>query len=95
MHLELAIDMGTNAFLNCLRRFIARQGKCKHIYCDNSTNFVSAKTELSKLYDKMSRVKFQEDIMNFLGKDRIFWHFNPPSAPNFGGLWEGVMKFAK
>ncbi|XP_011884071.1 PREDICTED: uncharacterized protein LOC105571211 [Vollenhovia emeryi] len=95
VHLELATDMSTDAFLNCLRRFIARRGKCKHIYCDNGTNFVGAKTELSELYDKLSKIEFQENVTNFLGEDRILWHFNPPSAPNFGGLWESVVKSAK
>ncbi|XP_036146020.1 uncharacterized protein LOC118646675 [Monomorium pharaonis] len=95
VHLELATDMNTNAFFNCLRRFTARRGRCKHIYCDNGTNFIGAKTELSELYAKLSTTEFQNSVTAFLEEDRILWHFIPPSAPNFGGLWESVVKSAK
>lgn len=35
VHLELVSDLSTNAFILCLRRFIARRGKPRTIYCDN------------------------------------------------------------
>lgn len=40
VHIELAIDLSTNTFLNCLKRFIARRGLCHNIYPDNGINFI-------------------------------------------------------
>lgn len=49
VHLELATDLSTSAFLNALRRFIARRGKCTNIYSDNGSNFKGANNELQEL----------------------------------------------
>jgi len=38
VHLEIVSDLSTSAFLNTLKRFIARRGKWVCIYFDNGTN---------------------------------------------------------
>ncbi|GFU16891.1 uncharacterized protein TNCV_1709431 [Trichonephila clavipes] len=38
-HLEVVSDLTTEAFLACLRRFIARRSKPSVIWSDNATNF--------------------------------------------------------
>ncbi|XP_008181389.1 uncharacterized protein LOC103308916 [Acyrthosiphon pisum] len=86
IHLEAVVGLTSDAFMASLRRFMSRRGKCKKIYSDNGTNFVGAQKELS------SYVKNTEDLM---AREGVEWHFNPPSAPHFGGLWESAVKSVK
>jgi len=50
LHLEIVTDLSTPAFLNALKRFIARRGKCYSIHSDNGTNFVGANNALKEMY---------------------------------------------
>ncbi|XP_050065913.1 uncharacterized protein LOC126554977 [Aphis gossypii] len=86
IHLELAEDLSSSSFLAILRCFMARRGKCAKIYSDNGTNFVGAQKML------VSMMKGASD--KFI-KEGIEWHFNPPSAPHFGGLWESAVRSTK
>ena len=47
IHLELSNDLTSSAFINALKRFLARRGPVKFIYSDNGTNFVGAERILS------------------------------------------------
>ncbi|GFV21534.1 integrase catalytic domain-containing protein [Trichonephila clavipes] len=47
-HLEVVSDLTTEAFLACLRRFIARRSKPSVIWSDNATNFKGAKNILNE-----------------------------------------------
>ncbi|XP_050309971.1 uncharacterized protein LOC126745953 [Anthonomus grandis grandis] len=82
-HIELASDMSSAAFLAALRRFIARRGRVNHIYSDQGRNFTGAWKEISSFMHLASQ------------EEKIEWHFNPPYAPNFGGLWEAGVKSVK
>lgn len=95
VHLELAIDMTTESFLNCLKRFISRRGLCHTMFSDNGTNFVGARNDLLDLSRLLSDKKFHERVENFLSDNKIQWHLIPPRAPHFGGLWEGAIKSTK
>ncbi|GFX89471.1 integrase catalytic domain-containing protein [Trichonephila clavipes] len=46
LHLELVNALSSDAFLLALRRFIARRGRPRIIYCDNGTNFRGAFNDL-------------------------------------------------
>ncbi|GFS80674.1 integrase catalytic domain-containing protein [Trichonephila clavipes] len=47
-HLEVVSDLTTEAFLACLRRFIARGSKPSVIWSDNATNFKGARNILNE-----------------------------------------------
>lgn len=83
IHLELASDLSSEAFLCALRRFIARRGRCSYIFSDCGTNFVGAFKEINIL------------MQNAVETEKLVWHFNPPSAPHFGGIWEAGVKSVK
>lgn len=89
IHLELVSDMTAQAFLAAFRRFTARRGHCRHIYSDNGTTFVGANKELQHF------TSTQRSIAQNLEVHDTQWHFIPPHAPNFGGLWEAGVKSAK
>ena len=42
VHLEVFVDLSSDAFINALRRFLSRRGPVVHIYSDNCTNLVGA-----------------------------------------------------
>lgn len=94
-HLELVSSLSTNAFLAALDRFIARRGCPAAIYSDCGTNFVGANRHLRDLYKWMHQRQTQCDLHDHTVSKGIKWHFNPPHAPNFGGLWEAAVKSAK
>lgn len=90
VHLEVVSDLTSQAFLAVLKRFVARRGKPLHIYSDNGTNFVGANSILQKFF----RSNFDK-VVTELSAEGISWHFMPPRAPNFGGLWEAGVKSIK
>ncbi|XP_037959288.1 uncharacterized protein LOC119688691 [Teleopsis dalmanni] len=95
VHLELVTDLSTNAFIGALKRFISRRGRCLNIYSDNATNFVGAKNQLAELEENIYSNEGQEAIISACSTTGINFHFIPPRAPRFGGLWEASVKSAK
>ncbi|GFV82914.1 integrase catalytic domain-containing protein [Trichonephila clavipes] len=83
-HLEVISDLITEAFLACLRRFIARRSKPSVIWSDNATNFKGARNILNEWNEicKSNRIQL------FSAAEGIEWNFIPPASPHFGGLWE-------
>lgn len=95
IHLELVCDLSSDTFLSALKRFISRRGNVSDMYSDNGTNFVGANNELQKLKELFESDNFKSNIINTLATKNINWHFIPPGAPNFGGLWEAGVKSVK
>lgn len=95
VHLELVSDLSTDRFLQALRRFTARRGKCKDLYSDNGTNFVGARNKLNEMFELVNKKEYKEKVSKYCLDEGMQWHFNPPSAPHFGGLWEAAVRSAK
>ncbi|GBL82420.1 hypothetical protein AVEN_252561-1 [Araneus ventricosus] len=87
IHLELVNSLSSDAFLLALRRFIARRGRPRTIYCDNGTNFLGASNDLSKLN--------WSKILKETRTPKIFWKFIPPTAAWWGGWWERFVRTLK
>ncbi|KYM94040.1 hypothetical protein ALC62_15344 [Cyphomyrmex costatus] len=92
VHIEVVLDYTAEAFLAALRRFSSRRGLCSDIYSDCGTNFLGADRQLRQLLRASS---LDGRCIAHSAADGIRWHFNPPSAPHFGGLWETAVKSTK
>lgn len=95
VHIELVSGLDSNSFISALKRFIARRGMISNIYSDNGTNFVKANKDLKELQKMFTTTENIEKITNVLAEQGVSWHFIPPKAPNFGGLWEAAVKSFK
>lgn len=93
VHLECVSDLTTDAFLAAFDRFISRRGLPSDVYSDNGTNFVGAAAYFKEIHKIL--LADEDHIISTLASKSINWHFNPPSAPNFGGLWEAAVKSSK
>ncbi|XP_064540794.1 uncharacterized protein LOC135430171 [Drosophila montana] len=91
IHLEATSDLTTEKFLAAFARFVARRGCPSQMHSDNGKTFVGAAKVLSR--DFVEALKTQLQATYSLQK--LSWHFNPPSAPHMGGLWEAGVKSFK
>ncbi|XP_055714374.1 uncharacterized protein LOC129808613 [Phlebotomus papatasi] len=92
VHLEVLTSLSSKAFISAFRRFIARRGMPSHMYSDNATNFVAGEKEIRQILNDHN---MQQEIVNITSGLNIQWHFNPPSAPHQGGLWEAAVRSFK
>lgn len=92
IHLKLVNDYSTAAFLAAFTRFCSRRGLPQSVYSDHGTNFVGADRELTAAYRTALR---DADVQAKIASENISWHFIPPSAPHFGGLWEAGVRSVK
>lgn len=95
IHLEAVSSLTSDDFIAALKRFVSRRGNPEHIYSDNGTNFVGGNRKLNEYLQIFTSSQFNDHISHFLTSHGTNWHFNPPSAPHFGGLWEASVKSVK
>ncbi|XP_050303785.1 uncharacterized protein LOC126741423 [Anthonomus grandis grandis] len=95
IHIELARDLTTPSFLNCLKRLCSRRGKPSDIFSDNGLNFIGANNQFLELYNTLNDCKHNETVSRFLSGDKIKWHFIPARSAHMGGLWEAAVKSVK
>lgn len=89
VHIEVVSDLSTATFLAAFQRFVSRRGIPSEVYSDCGTNFQGADKELRDLFND----PVAQEVLS--GSTPCKWHFNPPAAPHFGGLWEAAVKSAK
>lgn len=90
VHLDLLTNIDADSFLMALRRFIARRGTPAELFSDQGTNFRGGERELREAFARLS-----PDLQRQLAKQKIAFHFNPPAAPHFGGVWEREIRSVK
>ncbi|GBO46822.1 hypothetical protein AVEN_4161-1, partial [Araneus ventricosus] len=87
IHLEVVTSLSTEAFIQSLRRFIARRGRPTTIYSDNGTNFTGTHNALREI--DWERIASEEPF------SPIKWKFIPPTAAWWGGWWERLIGSVK
>ena len=87
----MAWSLNTDGFLNALTRMVARRGWPRDMLSDNGTNFIGGCKEISQLVKQIDRDKIQTMTSN----KGINWHWNPPTAPHFGGVFERMIRSVK
>lgn len=91
LHLELASDLSTETFLMAFCRFISRRGPVEQMHSD----CIGASKYFQPVDNFVQSTDYQNECTKYLSAPNISWHFNPPSAPHFGGLWEAGVKSVK
>ncbi|XP_048004347.1 uncharacterized protein LOC125240497 [Leguminivora glycinivorella] len=94
VHLELVTELTSSAFLAALRRMAARKGAPKHLYSDQGTNFIGANNILKQQWKEIQNT-FDDNFLADIAEMEIEWHFNAPSWPSAGGLWERAVRSLK
>ena len=58
---------------------------------DNGTDFVAADRQIRELVAQLD----QDQIWRATANEGVEWHWNPPAAPHFGGVFQSMIKAAK
>ena len=91
VYLEVAETLETDAFLNCLTRFVNRRGYPRTITSDRGTNFVGAEREMREGWARLAHHRIEQNLTKH-GTD---WKFRPPNAPHMNGAVEILVKSCK
>ncbi|XP_029157998.1 uncharacterized protein LOC114930404 [Nylanderia fulva] len=75
-----------------LPSFSARRGIPSDLYSDNATTYQGADREL---VTAIRQTQADVDLQAKFASKPVQWHFIPPSAPHFGGMWEAGVKSVK
>lgn len=94
IHIEVVSDLTSEAFIAAFRRMVGRRGAVAHLFSDNGTNFVGA-NKIIQAENRAFKKEYNDEVAIELTRMGTEWHFIPPSAPHFGGLWEAGVKSIK
>ena len=90
IHVEVTKTLETDSFILTLRRFIARRGNVKSIWCDNGGNFVGAKSEIAKMHQRSRSKQNQRNP----AKTKC-WLDTVENEPSFGKSYGRCMETNK
>ncbi|VDO43858.1 unnamed protein product [Haemonchus placei] len=92
LHLDVASDLSTYAFIQMLRRFFARRGTPSTITSDNAPTFTLGD---SVLQDCIKKVQNDPKIAKMVSNNEIRWKYITPFAPWQGGVYERLIRSVK
>ncbi len=84
--------MTAETFLNCLRRFIARQGKPREFTSDNAGQFILTEKVLKIHWNSPAE---HPGIQSYLSSKGISWRYIPELSPWMGGFYERLVGMVK
>ncbi|KAF6027175.1 hypothetical protein EB796_014518 [Bugula neritina] len=87
IHIEILEEMTTDCLILALRCFMAVRGPVKTIVCDNGTNFVGMRNELSRQLN-LTDAK----LKSYLQANKIEINHNTPKASHQGGVTERMIR---
>ena len=90
IHLDVATDLSSQAFIAVLDRFVSRRGLCAEMFTDNATCFQGANNVLKKIVNEMIPA-----INQYCAEKMIKWNFTTPRSPSAGGIYESGVKLMK
>ena len=91
VHLDLAVDYSTDAFLLVLRRFMTIRGHPIKLRSDHGSQLVAASKELKQILDGHNT----ERLIQLSSEYSFEWEFSSPDAPWQNGCAEALIKSVK
>ncbi|XP_031333989.1 uncharacterized protein LOC116164001 [Photinus pyralis] len=93
VHLEAVTELSTAAFMAAFHRFCARRSLPATLHTDCGRNYLGAARQLKEVTTFLKN--HQDELYTQLASLKVKWCFNPPAAPNFGGIFEAAVKLMK
>ena len=87
VHVEKLDCKDTDSLISDFRRFVVRRGQPHTVYSDLGTNLVGSHRELTE----SMKVLQPNVIADYPLRRDMLWHFRPPSASHWGGVWERMI----
>ena len=88
IYLDLVRRLNASTFMNCLRRFTARNGVHTMIVSDNAKTFKVTERALTKLFGSLK-------VRAYLENNKLERRFNLEKAPWWGGFFERMVGTVK
>ena len=91
VHIDVAPDYSTDAFLQALRRFMSFRGSPTNIFSDPGSQLQGAANTLNNIKENLDEKK----LLEFGIKNGFQWHFTAADAPWQNGCSESLVKSSK